>query len=96
MLGRQTPVSQPTPSEAALFARVASQVAPLEASNETTATTLTNEGDVAFHAPSRSDWIRSAGYVANRAARLGCDAVIILLFSPVIAIWWLLERRHRR
>jgi len=31
-----------------------------------------------------------------RATRLTADATLILLFSPVIAVWWLLERRHRK
>lgn len=39
---------------------------------------------------------QSALQLATRAARLTADATLILLFSPVIAVWWLLERRHRK
>ncbi len=38
----------------------------------------------------------SAIHVADRASRLLLDAVLILVFSPVIAAWWLVERRHRK
>jgi hypothetical protein len=34
--------------------------------------------------------------VVARAGRLTWDATLILIFSPVIAVWWLLERRHRK
>jgi hypothetical protein len=35
-------------------------------------------------------------HVADRACRLLLDAILILVFSPVIAIWWLAERKHRK
>jgi hypothetical protein len=34
--------------------------------------------------------------VATRATRLTLDAMLILVFSPVIAGWWMLERRHKK
>jgi hypothetical protein len=34
--------------------------------------------------------------MVDRTARLTMDAVLLLVFSPVIAIWWLLERRNRK
>jgi len=40
--------------------------------------------------------LMSAVHVADRACRLLLDAILILVFSPVIAIWWLAERRHRK
>lgn len=45
----------------------------------------------------RSDNLpRSALQVVARAGRLTWDATLLLVFSPVIAVWWLLERRHRK
>jgi len=35
-------------------------------------------------------------HVADRTCRLFLDAILILVFSPVIAIWWLAERKHRK
>jgi len=35
-------------------------------------------------------------HVADRACRLFLDAILILVFSPVIAVWWLAERKHRK
>lgn len=40
--------------------------------------------------------LMSAVHVADRACRLLLDATLILVFSPVIAIWWLAERKHRK
>lgn len=40
--------------------------------------------------------VMSAVHVADRACRLLLDAILILVFSPVIAIWWLAERKHRK
>lgn len=37
----------------------------------------------------------AAGELAGRALRLTLDGILILIFSPVIAIWLLVERRHR-
>ena len=34
--------------------------------------------------------------VLNRAGRLTFDAMLLIVFAPVIAIWWLNERRHKR
>lgn len=39
---------------------------------------------------------RAALRGAERAVRLSMDALIILVFSPVIGVWWLLERRRQR
>lgn len=39
---------------------------------------------------------RWALQVVARAGRLTWDATLLLVFSPVIAVWWLLERRHRK
>lgn len=38
----------------------------------------------------------SALQAVVRAGRLTWDATLLLVFSPVIAVWWLLERRHRK
>lgn len=47
--------------------------------------------------PAKSDnLLRSALQVVARAGRLTWDATLLLVFSPVIAVWWLLERRHRK
>jgi hypothetical protein len=34
--------------------------------------------------------------VLNRAGRLTFDALLLIVFAPVIAIWWLSEKRHKR
>ena len=49
-------------------------------------------------APQRTaqDKLRAALGLLDRGARLTMDAVIILVFSPVIGIWWLMERRRHR
>ena len=32
----------------------------------------------------------------NRAGRLTFDALLLIVFAPVIAVWWLNEKRRRR
>ncbi|MEQ1717674.1 MAG: hypothetical protein ABL907_17130 [Hyphomicrobium sp.] len=38
----------------------------------------------------------TARLVAERATLLTLDAVVILIFSPVIAAWWMIERWQKR
>ena len=42
------------------------------------------------------DKLQAALGLLDRGVRLTMDAVIILVFSPVIGIWWLMERRRHR
>lgn len=35
-------------------------------------------------------------HALNRAGRLTFDALLLIVFAPVIAIWWLNEKRRRR
>ncbi len=32
----------------------------------------------------------------NRTGRLTFDAMLLIVFAPVIAVWWLNEKRHKR
>lgn len=48
-----------------------------------------------IEAPQKPGLPLSALRLVARAGRLTWDATLILIFSPVIAVWWLLERRHR-
>lgn len=34
--------------------------------------------------------------IFSRAGRLTFDAILLIVFAPVIAIWWLNEKRHKR
>ncbi len=34
--------------------------------------------------------------IFSRAGRLTFDAMLLIVFAPVIAIWWLNEKRHKR
>ncbi len=38
----------------------------------------------------------SVRQVLNRAGRLTFDAMLLVVFAPVIAIWWINEKRRRR
>ena len=34
--------------------------------------------------------------ILNRTGRLTFDAMLLIVFAPVIAVWWLNEKRHKR
>ncbi|MGE0381238.1 MAG: hypothetical protein AB7H53_17475 [Hyphomicrobium sp.] len=46
--------------------------------------------------PARQSALMAAINLGDRASRLLMDAILIVAFSPVIAAWWLIERRHRK
>ena len=76
------PTSQPTREPAALQAPV-QDVVPIEP------VTITHER------PTQNAQV-TVLQALNRAGRLTFDAMLLIVFAPVIALWWLNEKRHKR
>lgn len=49
-----------------------------------------------FATPEPQSRISAALELGERALRLTMDGILIVVFSPVIAAWWMLERRHKK
>lgn len=49
-----------------------------------------------IEAPAAQSPLSAALEFGERALRLTMDGVLIVVFSPVIAAWWMLERRHKK
>lgn len=49
-----------------------------------------------MHEQQMSGKLGTVWNLVDRTARLSMDAVLLLVFSPVIAVWWLVERHNRK